>query len=270
VSRGSALLGGGLLGGLLAVALMAPASAAACPSDGVCTDSGGKYTLTVPPLSGTPFAEEASCEWKKVHVEFGDGTSQNYEFNGEVGISKEHTFPHYGKFRVEIAISEGHRTDTNPKPCYEGPLPSANVYFQSPQEIAAEEAQIKAEKEAKEKKEAEKKAAEEAKKQKEREEREAREQAAREKFSGSGNSGSEGSSGGGQGGPATFWQSCRGKILVHGVGCPKARKVIGRARRRDLIDEGTQDILGFSCHVTGTLPARIACRRGKSRMLAPL
>ncbi len=267
--RRGALLATLPVAAVLGAGLLLPSSAAACPSDGVCTNSSGEYTLTVPPLSGPVYGPYASCEWD-VHVDFHDGTTADYVFNGEVGISKTHTFLPYGRFRVEIKLSNGHRTDASTEECPNVPL-SATVYHQSPQEIAEEEQRVKEEKEAKEKKEQEEKTAKEAKKQKEQEEREARERAAQEKFGGgTGGSGSEGSSGGGgQTGPA-YWQTCRGRIQVHGVGCAKARKVVGRARRKNLFEEGPQEILGFTCHLTGTRPAQISCRHGKRRILAPL
>lgn len=255
---------------VLGAALLAPASASACPNGAYCTDSAGNYTLTVPPLTGQPvFGQYASCEWD-VHVDFDDGTTKNYKFNGEVGLTDSHKFPTYGEYLVESALSNGHRTDGSTGECPDYRPPLARVLYQSPQQIEEEENLTQAEREAKEKKEAEERAAKEAKKQKEREEREAREKAAKEKFGGSsGGSGSEGSSGG-QSEPPSFWKTCRGQITAHGVGCPKARKVIGRARRIDLIDEGPQQVLGFRCHVTGSLPARISCRRGKSRILGRL
>jgi hypothetical protein len=255
---------------VLGAAILAPSSALACPSGGVCTDSNGVYELVVPPLPSTGFyAEYRDCIWN-VHVDFGDKTSEDLVFKGEEGISGTHTFPEYGKYQVTITLTGGyHQNSPTHEPC-PNPIQSATVYYQTPQQIAAEEAQLKAEEEAKEKKQAEEKAAAEAKKQTEREEREAREKAAEERFGGgTGNSSSEGSSGAGPAGPA-YWLACHGTIQVHGVGCPKARKVIGRARRKNLYAGGPQEILGFSCHLTGTRPPQISCRHGKSRVLAPL
>jgi hypothetical protein len=274
--RRTALLATLPVAAVLGVAMIAPSTAAACPFEGVCTDSSGVYTLQVPPLTGLPYpySEYVSCEWD-VHVDFGDNTTEDFLFNGELGIivngkvepSVSHTFPRYGKYLVRITLSNGRRTNGSTQVCPDVPK-SATVYFQSPEEIKEEEARLKAEEEAKAKKQAEEKAAAEAKKQKEREEREARERAAEERF-GTGYPGSEGSSGGGPAG-STYWLTCRGTIQVHGVGCPKARKVIGRARRKNLYGEGLHEILGFSCHLTGTRPAQISCRREKRRILAPL
>jgi hypothetical protein len=222
-------------------------------------------------LTGQPFVSQyASCEWD-VHVDFGDKTSEDTKFNGELGLTKSHTFPPYGEYLVEIALRNGHRTDSSTEPCPDYEPPIARVLYQSAQEIAEEEALTQAEKEAKEKEKAEEIAAIEAKRQKEREEREARERAAKERFGGgTGGSGSEGSSGDGSQTVPTYWLTCRGRIQVHAVGCPKARKVIGRARRKNLYEDGPQEILGFTCHLTGTRPARISCRREKRRILAPL
>jgi hypothetical protein len=264
-----AVLAAAPLAAVLGAGLLMPASAAACPTGAYCTDSTGTYTLTVPPLTGQPFVSEyASCEWD-LHVDFGDKTSKDYKFNGEVGLTDSHTFPPYGEYLVQSELSNGHRTDASTGQCPDYNPPIARVLYQSEQEIAEEEALTQAEKEAKEKKKAEEIAALEAKKQKEREEREAREKAAKEKLgAGSGGSGPEGSTGETQT-VQTFWRSCR-RIQVHGVGCAKARKVIGRARRKNLFEDGPQEILGFTCHLTGTRPAQISCRRGKRRILAPL
>jgi hypothetical protein len=258
------------LAAVLAAALIAPSTAAACPQGGYCTDSSGTYELVVPPFPTEGiYGQFHDCVWN-VHVEFGDGESADYVFEAEKGLSGSHTYPHYGRYTASFTASNGYHKN-NPGETCPGKTESFFVYWQSAQEIAEEEALTKAEKEAKEQKEAEEKAAIEAQKQKEREEREARERAARERFGGgTGGSGSEGSSGGGgQTGPV-YWRTCRGRIQVHGVGCSKARKVIGRARRKNLYEGGPQEILGFACHLTGTRPAQISCRRGKRRVLAPL
>jgi hypothetical protein len=46
--------------------------------------------------------------------------------------------------------------------------------------------------------------------------------------------------------------------------------VIGGARRRNLLEDGPQEVLGFTCRLTNSLPHRIGCLRGRSRVLAPL
>lgn len=261
---------------ILGAGLLMPASAAACPSGAYCTDSSGTYTLTVPPLTGQPIVGQyASCEWD-VRVDFDDGTIGNYKFNGELGIPEpgkpapSHKFPEYREYLVEFALSNGHRTDGSTNECPDYRPPFARVLYQSQKQIEEEETLTQAEKEAKEKKEAEERAAREAKKQKEREEREARERAAKEKLGGgSGSPAPEGSTGGETQTLPAFWRSCH-RIQVHGVGCAKARKVVGRARRKNLFEGGPQEILGFSCHLTGTRPAQISCHRGKRRILAPL
>jgi hypothetical protein len=252
---------------VLGTAMIAPSSAAACPVGGYCTDSEGIYHL-VPPFPTT--GEFSDCVWK-VHVEWGDGNSTDYTFDAENGLSGSHPYPHYGKYVATVTTSDGYHKNS-PRSC-PGERESYSVYWQTAQEIAEEEAMTKVEKEAREKKEAEEKAAAEAKKIQENEERAARERAAQEKFGGSKGSGSggSGSGNGAQGGTPSFWQSCRGgQVLVHGVGCPKARKVLGRARRTDLIEGGPQQALGFTCRLTDSRPHRILCRRGKSRILGPL
>jgi hypothetical protein len=208
-----------------------------------------------------------------VSIYFGDGKSKfGVVFEGDKGFTDTHAFADPGKY-VLIYLAQNGQHKEPPGGSCPGVTEEFVVFYQTPQEITEEEAQMKveqAEREAKERAEAEEKAAAEAKRTKEIADREAREKAAREKFGGSGKSGSGGSQGSGdQGGPA-FWQTCRAHVLVHGVGCPKARKVLGRARRKNLVDDSPQEVLGFSCHLTNSRPHKIACRRGKSRILAPL
>ena len=78
---------------LLTVVLLlsAPRADAACPTE-YCTDASGGYTLTVEPLSGPIFGPYADCVWQ-VHVSFGDGSSADYVFEGEKGLTGSHTFP---------------------------------------------------------------------------------------------------------------------------------------------------------------------------------
>ncbi len=76
---------------------MAPSAGATkpCPVE-YCTDSQGKYVLSVPPLTTTLFYKEyAACTWQ-VHVDFGDSTGQDYEFDGSKGLTGSHTFPEPG------------------------------------------------------------------------------------------------------------------------------------------------------------------------------
>jgi hypothetical protein len=263
----------------IGVALLAPAGASACPAGKYCTDANGVYELIVPSLEGPVYGPYRSCVWE-VHVDFGDGTKEDLIFEGEKGITRSHKFPSYGTYTVRFMLTNGMRTDANPAPCPNYPQ-EVTVLYQSPAEIAEEAARLKAEQEAREQQQREKKAAEEAQKQKEKEEREAREKAAREKSGGSGGSGGgSGGSGGGSGGPgggegqpgtptASGWKDCGGKVSARGVACPKAHRVIRKARPK-LDRNRSARVLGFSCHAVGTSHARIACRRGKSRVLGPL
>jgi hypothetical protein len=249
---------------VFAAVMIAPSSAAACPSGGYCTDSEGVYQL-VPPFP--PTGEFEDCVWE-MHIEWGDGKSEALEFEAQKKLS--HAYPHFGKYIATVQVSNGHHKNKPAETC-PGEKESYSVYWQTAEEIKEEEARVKVEKEAQEKKEAEESAAAEAQRQKEREEREAREQLARERLGANGGGGPGGSSGGGGGQTApAFWHSCRARVQVHGVGCKKARRVIGHARRRNLLEEGPQEVLGFTCRLTNSLPHRISCRRGKSRVLAPL
>jgi hypothetical protein len=267
-AKRTALLATIPLAAMLGAALLAPSTAAACPTGRYCTDDNGTYELSVGPFPTVePYLQYRDCVWH-VYVDFGDGRSGEYTFEADKRLSDSHTYSEYKRYTVTFTTSDGYHRFNPGKPC-PNRSESFFVYYQSPEEIEEEARLTQEQKEAREKKEAEELAAIEAMKQKEREEREAREQLARERLSGGG-SGPEGTSGGGQKTPPSFWLGCRGRIQVHGLGCAKARRVIGHARRKNLIEDGPRQILGFSCRVPETLPARISCRDGKRRILASL
>jgi hypothetical protein len=229
---------------LAAALLAAPASAVPkCPLGKYCTDDTGEYTLTVPPLTGKPppFGTYAECVWQ-VHVTFGDGTFADYEFDGQVGLSGSHTFPHFGEFTVTAALSEGEQP--------------------SHAECPSAEALEKQEKEAKELKE------KEAKEAKEKEEKEPAKSpletgGSRESGDGTPEEGEKGPSH-----PILLWRNCSHNVYSHRVACKKAQKVIEGAQEK-LSDRKAAKVAGFRCHLTNDLRP-ISCRRGKGRVLGPL
>jgi hypothetical protein len=246
---------------LAAALLAAPASAVPkCPLGKYCTDDTGEYTLTVPPLTGKPppFGTYAECVWQ-VHVTFGDGTFADYEFDGQVGLSGSHTFPHYGEFTVTAALSEGEQPSHAECPSV---TQYAFVLYRSPAEIASAEALEKQEKEAKELKE------KEAKDEKEKEEKEPVK-------SPGGTGGSRESGDGtpeerekGPSHPILLWRNCSHNVYSHRVACKKAQKVIEGAQEK-LSHRKSAKVAGFRCHLTNDLRP-ISCRRGKGRVLGPL
>lgn len=273
-------LGAALAVAALAAALLAaPASAAPpCPKEKVCTDEKGFYTLNVPPLPNIePYAAYRDCVWH-VHVNFGDGTSADYIFEGEKGLSGSHTFPHYGEYAVKITLSESHHKSNPTGPECLNPPQSATVLYRDPSKFAEEEARetkIKAEQEQKEREAREAREAaraqrehEAAQEQQELEERQAKARAEREKKQAE--SGSEGGTGGesGGGGQAAYWASCRHRVLAHRVGCGKAQSV-AKAAGKKLTGRGSAKVAGYSCSYAPSRPRPLSCRRGGSRVLGP-
>ena len=72
---------------------------------------------TVPALTYNPFfSQYADCVWK-VHVDFGDGTSEDYVFDAAVGLTGEHVFPTPGvTYTVQVQLREGVHSKTE-EPC---------------------------------------------------------------------------------------------------------------------------------------------------------
>jgi hypothetical protein len=276
MSRRTALLATVPVAAVLGAALLAPSSASACPTGASCTDEHGNYELVIPPYSATGSqAGLYDCVWQ-AQVEFGDGASAFGTFEAEKGLTVSHTFALHRIYLVHFIARNGHHENAPDEACSDVGREFI-VFFQTPQEVAEEEQlakEAREAREAKEKKEAEERAAMEANGRQEQEAREARERAAAEKLGGAGSASGSGPKGiSGDGGGQTvpdYWLSCRGRVQVHRVGCAKARKVVGGARRKNLLEVGPQQILGFTCRLTRARPAQISCRRGKARVLAPL
>jgi hypothetical protein len=240
-----------------ALLLWAPKANAACPTE-YCTDATGSYTLSVEPLSGPIFGPYADCVWQ-VHVDFGDGTSAEYVFEGEKGLSGSHKFPSYGKYEVNFTISAGYHKNS---PSHES-CPSlgktAYVTFQDPAEVAEEEAKAK----------------EEAKAREEAEKAPSGETPGEKSSGGPGAEGSTGSGGGaGEGGfsgkrEVHLWNRCPTGVYVHQVACGKARRVIAGAKEKLVKRRRSARVAGFSCKLDPGRPRPISCRRGMSRILGP-
>jgi hypothetical protein len=275
----TALVGACALSGLLATAAGA---VPACPEGKVCTDEAGKYVLNVPPLpTAPPYSAYRDCVWQ-VHVDFGDGTAADYTFEGEVGLSGSHTFPHFGEYHVAITLSHSyHKAEPTGPECLNPPQ-KATVLYRDPSKFAEEEAKEAAARAAKEQREREEresaKAAKEteerevARESREREERVAREIAEGGKKPGGGpggstNGGGSAENGGGSNG-VVFWTSCHHEIYAHRVACGKARSVVKSAATK-LTKKGSAKVAGFSCRYDPSQIRPLTCRRGKSRIMGP-
>jgi hypothetical protein len=260
VFRRAATLAAGLALVGISAALFSPTrAAAACPAGAYCTDESGKYTLTVPPLPTTGIlAAYRDCVWQ-VHVNFGDNSGADYVFEGEVGLSGSHTFPHYGEFHVTAALSNGYHKNAPTQACPDY-TQYATVLYRSPSEIAEAEAKEKQEKEAKEAKEKEEK----------------EKSPPKEPTKNPGGTGGSNGSGGtaeeerekGPSHPIHVWRNCSHNVYAHRVACKKAQKVIKEAQEK-LSERKAAKVAGFRCHLTEDLRP-ISCRRGKGRVLGPL
>jgi hypothetical protein len=239
-----------------ALLLWAPQASAACPTE-YCTDATGSYTLSVEPLSGPIFGPYADCVWQ-VHVDFGDGTSADYVFEGEKGLNGSHKFPSYGKYEVRITISAGYHKNS---PSHES-CPSlgktAYVTFQDPAKVAEEEAKAKEEAE-----EAEEAPSGETPGEKSN----GGPAAGGSTGSGAGVGEEEGEFSGTRG--AHLWDRCPTGVYVHEVACGKARKVVARAKEKLVKRRRSARVSGFSCKLDPGRSRPISCRRGKSRILGP-
>jgi hypothetical protein len=273
-----------LVGAFALSGLAAPAAGAvpACPEAKVCTDEAGKYVLNVPPLpTAPPYGAYRDCVWQ-VHVDFGDGTSADYTFEGEVGLSGSHTFPHFGEYHVAITLSHSHHKAEPTGPECLNPPQKATVLYRDPSKYAEEEAKAAAAKAAKEQREHEEreaaKAAKEAEERevareaREREERVTRETAEVGQKAGGGSGGSPNGGGqsenGGGGNGVVFWTNCHHEIYAHRVACGKARGVV-RSAGAKLTKRGTAKIAGFDCRYDPSQIRPLTCHRGKSRIMGP-
>lgn len=265
---------------MIACALSASSASATppCPKEKVCTNDAGFFELHVPPL-GTEGLEGLyrDCVWQ-VHIDFGDGTTANYVFEGEKGLSGSHTFPHYGEYAVAITLHNSyHKPNPTGSECVNPPK-TATVLYRDPSKFAEEEAQeakVKAEQEAKEREAREAKEAAKAQKEreaaqelKELEEKQAKARAEREKKQGGSGSGTGTGGEGGGGNAVAYWASCKHRVLAHEVACGKAQNVIGAAARK-LTERGSAKVAGYSCSYVPSRSRPLSCRRGKSRALGP-
>lgn len=237
---------------LVAAAVLAPSAGATkpCPAGYYCTDSNGKYVLSVPALTYNPFlAEYADCVWK-VHVDFGDGTSEEYVFDASVGLTGEHVFPTRGiTYTVEIQLREGvHYKTGEPCPDYGlSPLVRYRTAAEEADDPPAEPPEEPPEPPA-------------------------------EQGGATPGPNPPAPDGGSATNPLTpgpapertgYWKRCRGAVFAHHVGCRKARRV-ARAAAEKLVRPGTAGARGFACRLRrGPLPS-IVCKRGERRVLAPL
>jgi hypothetical protein len=281
VSGHLALLAAALIAACALSGLAAPAAGAvpACPEGKVCTDETGKYVLDVPPLpTAPPYSAYRDCVWQ-VHVDFGDGTAADYTFEGEVGLSGSHTFPHFGEYQVAITLSHSHHKAEPAGPECLNPPQKATVLYRNPSKYAEEEAKEAAAKTAKEQRVREERETAKAAKELEerevaREKQEREERAAHEKPKGTGSrsggdSGEEGGSkeaGGSTG--IVFWTDCHHEIYAHRVACGKARSVVKSAGAK-LTKKGSAKVAGFSCRYDPSQIRPLTCRRGKSRITGP-
>ena len=244
VFPGKATIGAVLLA-LVAVATLAPSAGAAkpCPAGYYCTDSSGKYVLEVPPLTYNPFLSEyADCVWK-VHVDFGDGTSEDYVFDASVGLSGEHVFPTRGEtYAVQIQLREGAHSKS------EEPCPDYGLGAQVRYRTAAEEADDPSE------------------------------TPTGPPLVPTDPGGAPPAPVAADGvipnfeqpstDSARYWKRCRGGVYAHLVRCRKAR-AIARAAGAKLTRPGTTQAMGFSCRLPRGPLQSIACKRGEQSVLAP-
>lgn len=261
-------------GALIALGPPAAGAAPPCPQGKVCTDNNGFYELAVPPLPDEGiYGAYRDCVWH-VHVDFGDGSSADYIFEGEVGLSGSHTFPHYGEYAVVITLSDSHhKANPTGAECLNPPQ-HATVLYRDPSKFAEEEQSEAAAKAAAEQREREERQAAKEKREREaqeaakkRQEKEAREKKREGERGSTAPSTGSGSEEGGKGGGG-FWTTCRRAIYAHKVPCAKAQRVIAHAGKR-LTRRGSTKVSGFSCRFDPDRSRPLGCRRGPSRILGP-
>jgi hypothetical protein len=220
-----------------------PAAAAAeapCPVE-YCTDSSGKYELVVPPLTNLPIVGNAyaDCIWD-VHVDFGDGTSEDLVFDASVGLTGSHVFPAPGvTYQVQVDLTNGHHGDTSSCTDF---TKTARVRYRTPAEEAGETPPPS------------------------------------EVVEQGGTPPApiqvtvdialpdlsltptvQGLK------PVSFWRRCGGGVRTHGVACRKGRLVIDRAGEK-LARRGSGPVAGFRCGLTSVA---VVCRKGADRILGP-
>jgi hypothetical protein len=246
-------------------AVLAPSAGATppCPVK-YCTDSNGEYVLSVPPLSEIEaFSSYVVCTWKEVNVDFGDGTSEVYEFVGSEGLTGSHRFPEAGKtYTVVIELNEAESSDPKVN-CPEEFAIVAQVRYRTAEE--EEDPPPGAE---------------------------GGEPEGGGEEPGGGAEQPEG--GGTTPGPpavapqtsvpggsslalplgraeresASYWRRCRRGVLAHRVGCRTAGRVARRAARK-LRKRARARVAGFVCRGGKHRARPIVCEKKKRRILAP-
>ena len=235
-----------VLGGVTALAPTAQATKP-CPVQ-YCTDSTGKYVLTVPPLTKNPgLSGLADCVWN-VHVTFGDGSEEDYVFDASVGLTGSHMFPTPGmSYVVHIHLGEGHHAQGGEScPEYDQ---FAEVRYRTPAEEEDEPVE------------------------------ETPPDPTNPPEQGGGSTGPvpvvpTADAPGDPGvapipaDPDPYWRRCRGAIRTHLVSCRKGRRVAGAATAK-LTLPGSARVAGFTCRLPagGTQP--IVCARRAQRILLP-
>jgi hypothetical protein len=230
------------LAGVAALPARAGATAP-CPVE-YCTDSTGKYELVVPPLTNLPIVGNAyaDCVWN-VHVDFGDGTSEDLVFDASTGLTGSHVFPPTRgvTYSVEVHLTQGRHTGSG-ESCTDFEKTALVRYRTAaeeeggtppPWEVIKQEGIVPA-------------------------------PLALAPVTLIPNPYTQPSFPAGSK-PVSFWRRCRAGVRTHGVDCRKGRRVIGRAsdrlaRRRDA------SVAGFDCLLTAI---SIVCRRGTDRILGP-
>jgi hypothetical protein len=239
VLPGKAIIGAALAL-LCAAAVLAPSAGATkpCPIE-YCTDSSGEYVLEVPPLTKL-YPPYADCIWN-VHVDFGDGTDEEYLFDAAIGMTGSHVYPTPGTtYTVVAVLSNGHHGQTK-DPCLDYSL-SGEVLYRTPAEEADDPPFVPTD------------------------------QGGTvppllpvAPYTVTPNAWTPTPT------PppptpaaATYWLQCHGGVLTHLVSCRKGHKIAKAASGR-LTRSGTAQVIGFTCRLRS--PRSTVCRRGEQRVL---
>ena len=235
---------------LVCVGSVAPSASATecdvdlCIEQTVTTNEAGAYRLVLTPgLIALIKPEIADCTWS-IEGDLGDGTGMRAypDFNAEVGIEQEFSFPTPGVFHAQIYARNGtHNQPPN------GPCPVVHIEISvtfpapvvpaPPPEPPAKSGGGKS--------------------------------GGSGKTKAGGNAGPQAGKGGAAGPGLVYWRSCKGGFFAHRVSCGKGRKVIDAALGK-LTGRGTASAQGFSCSLRPNRVRPLSCSRGKSRLLGPL
>ncbi len=223
-----------------------------CPVE-YCTDSAGEYLLEVPPLSVNPiYAGFAVCSWD-VHVDFGDGTGEDYVFDGAVGLVGSHVFPTRGvTYAVQVGLSNGRSSQPNAF-CPPVQLNSSVRYRTEAEEVDPPPPEDEGE------------PANEPPPWEETEQGGTIPEAVVVSV--------ENTPTPWEGVPqatvpdaSAYWRNCRRSVMTHLVSCRKGRRVARLATAR-LARPGSARVAGFACNRRRATAGTIACRRGARRIL---